>query len=91
MKLDKETTLSDLAKFLNCEFVGDAEHVITGINEIHKVVAGDLVFVDHPKYYKKALNSLATTILINERMDCPEGKGLLISEKPFDDFNKLTH
>lgn len=90
MKLDKEITLGKLAEFLNCEFVGDAEHVITGLNEIHKVVVGDLVFVDHSKYYKKALSSLATTILINEKIDCPKDKGLLISENPFDDFNKLT-
>lgn len=90
MKLEKTTTLSALGKLLNCEFVGDAHHEITGLNEIHRVEKGDLVFVDHPKYYKKALNSLATTILINEKVDCPSGKGLLISQQPFDDFNRLT-
>ena len=52
---------------------------------------GDLVFVDHPKYYDKALNSAATTILINKEVECPAGKALLISEDPFRDFNKLTH
>jgi UDP-3-O-[3-hydroxymyristoyl] glucosamine N-acyltransferase len=54
------------------------------------VVPGDLVFVDHPKYYKKALESAATTILIDQDVECPEGKGLIISESPFDDFNRLT-
>lgn len=83
-------TLVELANFLNCEYLGDAKHKITGLNEIHRVEIGDLVFVDHPKYYKKALSSAATTILINQKVDCPEGKGLLISEHPFDDFNKLT-
>jgi UDP-3-O-[3-hydroxymyristoyl] glucosamine N-acyltransferase len=28
-----------------------------GMNEIHVVEKGDIVFVDHPKYYTKALNS----------------------------------
>jgi UDP-3-O-[3-hydroxymyristoyl] glucosamine N-acyltransferase len=64
--------------------------MISGINEIHMVEPGDLVFVDHPKYYQKALNSAATTILIDKEVDCPEGKALIISSAPFDDFNKLT-
>jgi UDP-3-O-[3-hydroxymyristoyl] glucosamine N-acyltransferase len=54
------------------------------------VEVGDLVFVDHPKYYQKALNSAATTILIDQHVECPEHKALIISTAPFDDFNKLT-
>tara|TARA_B110000902_G_scaffold192090_1_gene217641 strand:+ start:4441 stop:5367 length:927 start_codon:yes stop_codon:yes gene_type:complete len=83
-------TLIDIAKILNCDFVGDPSTLVKGINEIHVVEKGDIVFVDHPKYYEKALNSLATTILINKKVVCPEGKSLLISEDPFRDFNKLT-
>lgn len=55
------------------------------------VESGDIVFVDHPKYYDKALQSAATVILINKEVDCPEGKALLISDDPFRDFNKLTN
>lgn len=90
MKLAKSTTLKEVAAFLNCSFVGDPNHVITGINEIHKVEPGDIVFVDFEKYYNKALQSAATTILIDKEVECPEGKGLLVSATPFDDFNKLT-
>ncbi|WP_299528382.1 UDP-3-O-(3-hydroxymyristoyl)glucosamine N-acyltransferase, partial [uncultured Lutibacter sp.] len=61
-----------------------------GCNEIHVVEAGDIVFVDHPKYYDKALESKATVILINKKVECPVGKALLISNDPFTDFNKLT-
>ena len=60
------------------------------MNEIHVVTPGDIVFVDHPKYYDKALNSAATIVLINKEVECPEGKALLISDDPFRDFNKLT-
>ena len=60
------------------------------MNEIHVVQAGDIVFVDHPKYYEKALHSKATIVLINKEVECPEGKALLISDDPFRDFNKLT-
>jgi UDP-3-O-[3-hydroxymyristoyl] glucosamine N-acyltransferase len=75
---------------LDCEYVGDANFPITGMNEIHVVTPGDIVFVDHPKYYDKALKSDATTILINKKVECPDGKALLISDDPFRDFNQLT-
>lgn len=90
MKFKQAQTLHQIATLLNVDFVGDKNFSITGINEIHVVEAGDIVFVDHPKYYDKALNSAATTILINKKVDCPEGKSLLISEDPFRDFNKIT-
>ncbi|CAM1362513.1 Probable UDP-N-acetylglucosamine acyltransferase [Tenacibaculum sediminilitoris] len=90
MKFKQPQTLGQIAELLNVEFVGENSFPITGINEIHVVEKGDIVFVDHPKYYEKALNSAATTILINKKVDCPEGKTLLISEDPFRDFNKIT-
>lgn len=90
MKLPRPYLLAELAELLQCEHTGPEGHLVTGINEIHRVTAGDLVFVDHPKYYDKALQSAATTILIDKAVDPPQGKGLLISEAPFRDFNKLT-
>ena len=90
MKFPSPYTLQEIAEFLNCSFVGPADFPILGINEIHVVEAGDIVFVDHPKYYDKALNSAATTVLINKEVECPEGKCLLISDDPFRDFNALT-
>jgi len=90
MKFKSFQTLQNIANLIDASFVGDADFKITGINEIHVVETGDIVFVDHPKYYDKALNSKATTILINKVVECPEGKALLISDDPFRDFNKLT-
>ncbi len=90
MKFKNPHSLQNIATLLNIEFVGNANFEILGINEIHVVEKGDIVFVDHPKYYEKALNSAATTILINKKVACPEGKTLLISDDPFRDFNKIT-
>ena len=90
MKFKNPQILGDIALLINAEFIGDKNFKIFGINEIHVVEKGDIVFVDHPKYYDKALNSAATTILINKKLDCPEGKSLLISDDPFRDFNKIT-
>lgn len=91
MKFPKPHTLKQIANLLDCEFVGAEDFPVLGMNEIHVVEPGDIVFVDHPKYYDKALNSSATIILINKNVECPKGKALLISEDPFRDFNKLTN
>jgi UDP-3-O-[3-hydroxymyristoyl] glucosamine N-acyltransferase len=89
MKLSEPHKIKEIADFLGCEFQGSPDHLIEGMNEIHTVEEGDLVFVDHPKYYDKALESAATTILIDKPVDYPEGKALIISTHPFDDFNRL--
>ncbi|RUA07255.1 MAG: UDP-3-O-(3-hydroxymyristoyl)glucosamine N-acyltransferase [Flavobacteriia bacterium] len=90
MKFPRTYSLEEIAKITHTEFIGDSDFPVTGINEIHVVEPGDVVFVDHPKYYDKALESAATVVLINKKVECPEGKALLISEDPFRDFNKLS-
>lgn len=90
MKFSTPQTLEQIAQLIDCKYVGDPSFPVLGMNEIHVVTPGDIVFVDHPKYYDKALQSAATIVLINKEVDCPEGKALLISEDPFSDFNKLT-
>ena len=90
MKFPKSHSLQEIANLLNCEFIGDQNFPVLGMNEIHVVEPGDIVFVDHPKYYDKALQSAATIVLINKKVDCPEGKALLVSDDPFRDFNTLT-
>ena len=90
MKFPRTYTLKEIAQLIDTQFVGDENFPVYGINEIHVVEKGDIVFVDHPKYYDKALQSAATVILINKKVDCPDGKALLISDDPFRDFNKLA-
>ena len=90
MKFTTPQTLKGIAELLNVAFVGNPDFPVLGMNEIHVVEKGDIVFVDHPKYYEKALQSKATTVLINKEVECPAGKSLLISDDPFRDFNTLT-
>ncbi len=89
MKFPQPLTLKQIAEIINTTYVGKDDFPVLGLNEIHVVEQGDIVFVDHPKYYDKALKSAATIVLINKEVDCPEGKALLISDDPFRDFNKL--
>lgn len=90
MKFSSSLTVAEIAHFLGVSFKGNSKQKVVGINEIHVVEKDELVFVDHPKYYQKALDSKASVILINKDVAFPEGKSILISEDPFRDFNKLT-
>ena len=60
MKFIQPHTLKEIASLIDCEFIGDSSFEVLGMNEIHVVTPGDIVFVDHPKYYDKALSSKAT-------------------------------
>lgn len=90
MKFKEPQNLKTIAALIDCEFVGPEFFEVNGMNEIHVVTPGDIVFVDHPKYYDKALESAATIILINKKVVCPPDKALLISHDPFRDFNKIA-
>lgn len=90
MKFPRIHTLKEIAEIIGCQYIGADDFSVEGMNEIHVVTPGDIVFVDHPKYYDKALQSAATIVLINKEVDCPKGKALLISDDPFRDFNTLT-
>ena len=79
-----------IAEFINAKVTGNINAAATGINEIHKVEKGDLVFVDHPKYYDKCINSAADFIIINKETSVPEGKALLIVDNPFDAYCKIV-
>jgi UDP-3-O-[3-hydroxymyristoyl] glucosamine N-acyltransferase len=89
MKISPAQTLEQIAAIIGATFDGDPKHLITGLNEIHRVVNGDIVFVDHPKYYDKALQSNATTIIINKKVPCPKGKALLFCDDPFSAYIKI--
>ena len=89
MRFPRPHTLKQIADIIQAEYIGNEDFPIVGLNEIHRVEKGDIVFVDHPKYYDKALQSNATVVLINKKVPCPENKALLISDDPFRDFVKL--
>lgn len=83
-------TATELAKLIGAEAKGNADRLVTGLNEINRVTEGDLVYVDHPKWYDKALNSAATTILIDKAVEPPTGKAIIISPDPCRDYNALV-
>jgi len=93
MKLNRPYTANEIAEIISAKVIGDRGTEVTGINEIHKVVEGDLSFVDHPKYYKKCISSDASLILINAEVSeeiNPDQKTLLVHEDPIAAYNILV-
>jgi UDP-3-O-[3-hydroxymyristoyl] glucosamine N-acyltransferase len=90
MKFPSPVSVQWIADFIGAGLTGNKNGLATGINEIHKVETGDLVFVDHPKYYDKCIQSAATFIIINKETNCPEGKALLIVDNPFEAYLKIV-
>jgi UDP-3-O-[3-hydroxymyristoyl] glucosamine N-acyltransferase len=89
MDFPQPLTVQEIAAMIDAEVIGDGSFVSRGLNELHVVRQGDVTFVDHPKYYDKVLNSKASVIIINKKLEAPAGKVLLYHESPFDAFNKL--
>lgn len=89
MKFDRKYTVEEISRILSAPAFGNLDIEITGINEIHSVQPGDIAFVDHPKYYVKALSSKASLVLINKKVSIPEGKAIILTDEPFTKFNDL--
>lgn len=45
MKFPKIHTLTEIADLIDCEFVGDPNFQVLGMNEIHVVEPGDIVLL----------------------------------------------
>jgi len=90
MQLPAPVSVKWIADFVQGNILGDAAQQATGINEIHQVQHGDISFVDHEKYYRTALQSAATIILINQEFEPPSGKTLILVEDPFRAYNRLV-
>ena len=91
MKFPQPVSVKTLAeRFSATQILGDASLFATGINEIHKVEAGDIAFSDVKKYFEKTLKSAATVILLNEPTECPPGKAILVVDRPFEVYDALV-
>src|SRR3954469_1651876 len=90
MKFPTPVSVGALAELISAELIGYTSGYAKGINEIHKVEEGDVVFVDHPKYYSKSINSAASFIIIDKVVDVPAGKALLVVNQPFEAYLKIV-
>jgi UDP-3-O-[3-hydroxymyristoyl] glucosamine N-acyltransferase len=91
MQFSSPVPVQWIADFIQAKIIGNEKSSATGINELHKVETGDLVFVDHPKYYDTCINSAADFIIINKETLVPNGKTLLVVQNPFDAYCKIVN
>src|SRR3569833_1378599 len=91
MRFENPVAITEIGRLIGAEIIGDENGVASGINEIHKVEEGDLVFVDHPKYYDKCIHSAASYIIIYKAVEpLPAGKALLVVDQPFEAYLKIV-
>ncbi|MFZ4544557.1 MAG: UDP-3-O-(3-hydroxymyristoyl)glucosamine N-acyltransferase [Saprospiraceae bacterium] len=90
MKFSNPIPIQEIAEIINAQILGDGSRQATGLNEINKVESGDITFVDVKKYFAKSLGSAATFVILNEEIECPEGKTLLLHPQPFEAYNYLA-
>jgi UDP-3-O-[3-hydroxymyristoyl] glucosamine N-acyltransferase len=90
MKFPRAYTILEIAELCGAEVIGDGQISLTGMNEIHKLESGDLMFVDNEKYFAKSLNSIASAVIINKKIEPPHGKTLLYHDIPFEAYNTLA-
>lgn len=91
MRFENPVPVTSIAQLIGAALTGNKNGLVTGINEIHKVEKGDLVFVDHPRYYETCVQSAADFIIINKPVTVPEGKALLIVDDPFEAYLKIVN
>lgn len=92
MKFPSPVSVQWIASLINAKIAGNVSGQVKGINELHKVEDGDLVFVDHPKYYDTCLHSAASCIIINTKdVIIPNNKTILITEDPFEAYLKIVN
>ena len=79
-----------IARFINAEITGNEDAPATGVHESHDVSAGDIVLVDHPKYYDTCHNSSATFIIIDNQTAELPGTTWLSVDQPFEAYSKIV-
>lgn len=90
MKLEQPITVAEIASLIQAKVIGNQAAKVTHLKEMHKIVAGCLMFVDNEKYYTRAIFSQATAIIIDQEVECPPDKALLIVERPFEAYNQVA-
>lgn len=90
MKFPSPVSILWISELIGASIHGNNDAFATGINEIHKVEEGDLVFVDHPKYYKTCIDSSASFIIIDQPTSFPGNKSLLVVKEPFEAYLKIV-
>ncbi len=82
--------LSEIAKVLNCELIGDGDVEIRRVSEIQSAVEGDITFIANPKYEKFFDTTRASAVIVSKSFSRRrDDLSLLFSDDPYYAFVKV--
>lgn len=90
MNSKKSFDLATLAKFTNCQLIGNPQHVISDVADLETATLHDASFFSNPRYQQALKNSNAGVIFIDSQTALLEGKNYLISDQPSRAFQQLV-
>lgn len=82
------TPLQEIAKQLDGRIIGDPSILIAGIASLDEAVSGEISFISHPKYEKKAASTKASVLIVRKPL-AGVSKTCLIVQDPYFSFARL--
>lgn len=86
-----EYTLAQLAEVLSAEFHGDPNTVITGIAPLQTAMAGQISFLDNPKYRKFLATTQASVVIIAPDLLEKSPCAAIISTNPYAAYAQIAN
>jgi len=82
-------TVEELGKLTGADIVGNASHIISGIESLEEAKAHEASFLENPRYENLISKSEAGVIFLSSRTPLVEGKNFLIVDQPSLAFQKV--
>jgi UDP-3-O-[3-hydroxymyristoyl] glucosamine N-acyltransferase len=90
--MDKLNTCKDIAKWLDCLWIGDGEVKITSLNSFRLAGKGDLTFAGEKKYLDSLSECSASAIIVPKDFNQPEAnRSYILSDNPYKSFLELVN
>ena len=81
--LVKKRSVKEVAEFVQARVFGDETVQLTGISSVESAEPGDLIFVDHEKHLRRALESRASAVIAGDfAAGKANSKPLLLASQP---------
>jgi len=84
-----QISVSDIAKLINGELIGDGTILVNGFSGIKEAKKNELTFLSNPKYEPLLQDTRAGVILVPRQVQCP-GKTLIKVDNPSLSFTQVV-
>ncbi|SRR5208282_479834 len=81
--LARTRSVKEVAQFVQARVLGDETVQLTGIASVESAIAGDLIFVDQEKNFRRAVESRASAVIVGDFVAAAKNsKPLLVATQP---------